>query len=122
MELTGFPEGEDRVFHGLDIYELSPMEVIIFAVNHRRTGSVIEVLQYTLGHMTVQYKETIKHELIHTPNDIVALGPRSFYVSNDHYHHSGIQRAIEGKKKKKKAFWSRLLGAEYPVSVENNPF
>ncbi|KAK3816605.1 MAG: Arylesterase-domain-containing protein [Benniella sp.] len=95
MELTGFPEGEDRVFHGLDIYELSPMELIIFAVNHRRTGSVIEVLQYNLGHMTVQYKETIKHELIHTPNDIVALGPRSFYVSNDHHHHSGIQRAIE---------------------------
>ncbi|KAG0005436.1 Serum paraoxonase/arylesterase 2 [Modicella reniformis] len=94
-ELAGLPAETDRVFHGLDIYERSATELTIFAVNHRRTGSVIEVLEYTVGDKAVQYKETIKHELIRTPNDIVALGPRSFYVSNDHRHLTGIMRYVE---------------------------
>jgi hypothetical protein len=96
MELAGLPAETDRVFHGLDIYERSANEFTIFAVNHRRTGSVIEILEYTVGDKVVQYKETIKHELIKTPNDIIALGPRSFYVSNDHRYFSGIKRVIEG--------------------------
>lgn len=95
MELVGLPAGTDRVFHGLDIHERSATELTIFAINHRRTGSVIEVLEYTIGGK-VQYKETIKHELIRTPNDIVALGPRSFYVSNDHRHPTGAMRHVEG--------------------------
>ncbi|KAG0349153.1 hypothetical protein BC939DRAFT_475641 [Gamsiella multidivaricata] len=95
MELVGLPADVDRVYHGLDIYERSPTELTIFAVNHRRTGSVIEVLEYRIGDKAVQYKETIQHKLIRTPNDIVALGPRSFYVSNDHRHSTGIMRGIE---------------------------
>ncbi|KAF9991873.1 Serum paraoxonase/arylesterase 2 [Entomortierella chlamydospora] len=95
MDLIGLPADADRVFHGLDIYERSPTELTIFAVNHRRSGSVIEVLEYTIGDKAVQYKETIKHDLIITPNDIVALGPRSFYVSNDHRHKTGTMREIE---------------------------
>ncbi|KAG0265442.1 Serum paraoxonase/arylesterase 2 [Mortierella polycephala] len=106
MELVGLPKDTDRVFHGLDIYERSATELTIFAVNHRRTGSVIEVLEYTLGDKTVQYKETIQHELIYTPNDIVALGPRSFYVSNDHRHLTGIKRHIEENLRRP---WSNVI-------------
>ncbi|KAK3836201.1 MAG: hypothetical protein J3R72DRAFT_450727 [Linnemannia gamsii] len=95
MELRGFPTGTDRVFHGLGIWDRSPTELTIFAVNHRRGGSVIEVLEYTIGDKFVQYKETIRHEMIHTPNDILAMGPRSFYVSNDHKYKSGVQREFE---------------------------
>ncbi|KAF9126603.1 Serum paraoxonase/arylesterase 2 [Mortierella sp. 14UC] len=95
MELRGFPVGTDRVFHGLGIWDRSPTELTIFAVNHRRGGSVIEVLEYTIGGKFVQYKETIRHELIRTPNDILAMGPRSFYVSNDHKYKSGAKRAYE---------------------------
>ncbi|KAF9906393.1 Serum paraoxonase/arylesterase 2 [Linnemannia zychae] len=95
MELQGFPAGTDRVFHGLGIWDRSPTELTIFAVNHRRGGSVIEVLEYKIGDKVVQYKETIRHELIHTPNDILAMGPRSFYVSNDHKYKSGTNREFE---------------------------
>ncbi|KAG9062768.1 Serum paraoxonase/arylesterase 2 [Linnemannia hyalina] len=95
MELAGLPNGTDRVFHGLGIHERSPTELTIFAVNHRRGGSVVEVLEYTVGDKVVQYKETIRHELIHTPNDILATGPRSFYVSNDHKYKDGAMREYE---------------------------
>ncbi|KAF9921985.1 Serum paraoxonase/arylesterase 2 [Linnemannia zychae] len=94
MELVGLPTGTDKVFHGLGIYERSPTELTIFAVNHRRGGSVIEVLDYTIGNKFVHYRETIRHELIQTPNDILATGPRSFYVTNDHTHKSGHKREI----------------------------
>ncbi|KAF9435206.1 Serum paraoxonase/arylesterase 2 [Entomortierella beljakovae] len=95
VDLVGLPEGTDRVFHGLDIFERSPTEITLFLVNHRRTGSVIEVVEYTIGSKTAQYKETVKHDLITTPNDIVALGPRSFYVSNDHHYLTGVMRSVE---------------------------
>ncbi|KAF9585548.1 hypothetical protein BGW38_001886 [Lunasporangiospora selenospora] len=95
LELTGLPENTDRVFHGIDAYERSPTEYTFFLVNHRRGGSVVEIFDYTLGEKAVRYVETIKHDLIQTPNDIVATGPRSFYVSNDHRHHKGGLRVVE---------------------------
>ncbi|KAF8925041.1 Arylesterase-domain-containing protein [Dissophora ornata] len=105
-ELVGLPADTDRVFHGLDIFERSPTELTIFAVNHRRTGSVIEVLEYKIGDKNVYYKETIKHDLIRTPNDIVALGPRSFYVSNDHLYSVGAWRLIEENLRRP---WSNVI-------------
>ncbi|KAG0235522.1 hypothetical protein BGW42_005135 [Actinomortierella wolfii] len=95
MDIENFPEGADRAFHGIDVYERSAKELTIFAINHRRTGSVIEVIEYYVGETTMKHVETIQHELIVTPNDIVALGPRSFYVSNDHKHVSGPLRVVE---------------------------
>ncbi|KAF9214526.1 hypothetical protein BGZ59_003488 [Podila verticillata] len=95
VEIKGLPTGTDLAFHGLDFYEKSPSELVFFLINHRRGGSVVEVLEYQIGDDFVQYKETIKHELIFTPNDIVAMGPRSFYVSNDHKYAKGVMREIE---------------------------
>ncbi|KAG0312430.1 Serum paraoxonase/arylesterase 2, partial [Podila horticola] len=95
VEIKDLPAGTDRVFHGIDIYEKSPSELVIFLINHRRGGSVVEVLEYNIGDDFVTHKETVKHELILTPNDIVALGPRSFYVSNDHKYAKGVMREIE---------------------------
>lgn len=95
VEIKGLPASTDRALHGLDFYEKSPSELVFFVINHRRGGSVVEVLEYQIGDDFVQYKETVKHELILTPNDIVAMGPRSFYVSNDHKYAKGVMRAIE---------------------------
>ncbi|KAG0299519.1 Serum paraoxonase/lactonase 3 [Dissophora globulifera] len=105
-DLVGLPAEFDRVFHGIDFYERSSTELTIFAINHRRTGSVVEVLEYKLGDKFVYHKETIKHDLIQTPNDVVALGPRSFYVSNDHRYLSGAMRQIE---KNLRRPWSNVV-------------
>ncbi|KAF9584267.1 hypothetical protein BGW38_007023 [Lunasporangiospora selenospora] len=103
VEIDEFPKNTDRVFTGLDVYLRSENELTIFLVNHRRTGSVIEILEYTIGDERIQYKETISHELIRAPNDILAMSPRSFYVTNDHLHINGTFRMVEGK------FWRRML-------------
>ncbi|KAG0350477.1 hypothetical protein BG005_010009 [Podila minutissima] len=95
VEIKNLPAGTDRAFHGIDFFEKSPSELVIFLINHRRGGSVVEVLEYKVGDDFITHKETVKHELILTPNDIVALGPRSFYVSNDHMYAKGVMREIE---------------------------
>ncbi|KAF9178890.1 hypothetical protein BGZ51_007384 [Haplosporangium sp. Z 767] len=90
MELVGFPAEADRVFMGMDIFEDSPTmkpnqngskTLTIFLVNHRRTGSVVEVFEYEYtadfdprrNNNRVKYLETIEYELIQTPNDILAM-------------------------------------------------
>ncbi|KAF8935877.1 hypothetical protein BGZ47_009749, partial [Haplosporangium gracile] len=111
MELVGFPTDVDRLFHGMDIFEdpitsaseTKELALTLFVINHRRTGSVVEV-KYTrngdekesgsLG--VVRYVETIASDLIRMPNDVVAMGRRSFYVTNDHYYKQGLMRHIEG--------------------------
>ncbi|KAI1287155.1 Serum paraoxonase/arylesterase 2 [Mortierella claussenii] len=106
IDLVGLPAETDRVFHGLGVHERSATEFTIFAINHRRSGSVIEVLEYAIGDKFALHKETIQHDLIRTPNDIVALGPRSFYVSNDHRYTGGIMRELEGNLRRP---WSNVV-------------
>ena len=101
MELVGFPANVDRVFHGMDFFQGGSDKkttLTIFLINHRRTGSVVEVFEYTLGADSnkVRYVKTIEHDLIQTPNDILAMGPRSFYVTNDHFYKNGTMRTVEG--------------------------
>ncbi|KAF9121602.1 Serum paraoxonase/arylesterase 1 [Mortierella sp. 14UC] len=114
IELVGFPAEVDRVFHGLDIFEESSLttnsnkgdegkklELTLFVINHRRSGSVVEVFEYTkddreLGSLgSARYVETIENKLIRTPNDLLAMGRRSFYVTNDHYYKNGFGRHVE---------------------------
>jgi len=42
-----------------------------------------EVQNYEIGPNGLVLRETIAHPLIARPNDLVAVGPRSFYVTND---------------------------------------
>ncbi|KAG0258005.1 hypothetical protein BGZ95_005083, partial [Linnemannia exigua] len=106
IDLVGFPAEVDRVFHGLDIFEDSSTangstDLTLLVINHRRTGSVVEVFEYTRGNGeqdslgSARYVETIESELIKTPNDLLATGKRSFYVTNDHYYKEGFWRNIE---------------------------
>ena len=41
------------------------------------------------------HRETIRDELLRSPNDILAVGSRKFYVTNDHRHPGGWKRTAE---------------------------
>ncbi|KAF8930477.1 hypothetical protein EDD21DRAFT_227674 [Dissophora ornata] len=119
MELVGFPANVDRVFHGMDFFQESSGKqttLTIFLINHRRTGSVVEVLEYTLGvdSNKVRYVKTIEHDLIQTPNDILAMGPRSFYVTNDHFYKNGTMRIVEETLRRP---WSSVLSVSPTKTV-----
>lgn len=50
---------------------------------------------HVLGSGTLQHKHTVRHPLIKTPNDIYAVSPTEFYVTNDHHYYEGLWRHIE---------------------------
>jgi arylesterase/paraoxonase len=76
--------------HGINLYSTDRGEKFLFVINmgqdahfHDTTeGSTIEIFEYRHGRL--QHRETITGELIKTPNDILGVGPRQFYVTNDH--------------------------------------
>ncbi|XP_008321724.1 serum paraoxonase/arylesterase 2-like [Cynoglossus semilaevis] len=72
--------------HGISAY-VSPSddEIYLFVVNHPHHGSQVEVFQFVEDDQSLLHLKTIKHELLHSVNDIVAVGVDSFYATNDHY-------------------------------------
>ncbi|RFS14058.1 strictosidine synthase family protein [Emticicia sp. C21] len=69
--------------HGISLYQTPDGAKLLFVVNHHRNlNTSIEIFQFTDS--TLIHKETITHELFISPNDIVGVGERQFYLTNDH--------------------------------------
>uniref|UniRef100_A0A8C1ZXJ1 Paraoxonase n=1 Tax=Cyprinus carpio TaxID=7962 RepID=A0A8C1ZXJ1_CYPCA len=69
--------------------------VYLFVVNHPQGKSQVEIFRFIEDENALQYIKTIKHELLHNVNDIVAVGTESFYATNDHYFTNGILKFVE---------------------------
>ena len=67
--------------HGIYLYR-SKNKRLLFVVNHRDDGHFIEI--FTLKDMRLHHLESISGPLMTSPNDLIAVGPRQFYVTNDH--------------------------------------
>ncbi|MDZ7369015.1 MAG: SMP-30/gluconolactonase/LRE family protein [candidate division KSB1 bacterium] len=79
--------------HGISLYPGDGGEASLFVVNHRPGGEFIEIFDY--HDSTLVHRESIRGELMTSPNDVVAVGPRSFYVTNDHGNVSQFGRTLE---------------------------
>ncbi|XP_061442759.1 serum paraoxonase/arylesterase 2-like isoform X2 [Rhineura floridana] len=71
--------------HGISLYIGDDDAVYLFVVNHPRYKSTVELFKFVEDDNSLVHLKTIKHELLASVNDIVALGPDSFYATNDHY-------------------------------------
>jgi arylesterase / paraoxonase len=68
--------------HGISLY-LSPTgKKVIFVINHSMSGNYVEIFEYKNDSLI--HLESIANELLVSPNDIVGVGERSFYFTNDH--------------------------------------
>lgn len=101
------------VTHGIDVIDDPDMPkgkaIYLFAVNHipspaynenrntqeHKARSIIEVFHYIIGSDTIQHMRSVWDPLITTPNDIVAVSPTSFFVTNDHFYREGFMRELE---------------------------
>lgn len=101
------------ITHGIDVIDdpdkPKGTAVYIFAVNHipspaysenkntkeHKARSIIEVFHYVIGSDTIEHMRSVWDPLITTPNDIVAVSPTSFFVTNDHFYREGLMREIE---------------------------
>jgi hypothetical protein len=103
------------VTHGIDVIS-DPQKpegtaVYIFAVNHvpnadhysdgqpnikaPKSRSQVEIFYHVIGSGTARRIRSVWDPLLTTPNDIVALSPSSFLVTNDHLHTEGFMRLVE---------------------------
>ncbi|ORY84183.1 serum paraoxonase/arylesterase [Leucosporidium creatinivorum] len=99
LQLVGMPkEAEENLnLHAIDVYQ-SPSDrerLTVFINSHRppvdRTtakevgaNSVVEIFETRMGSKELNWVKTVQHPLMRTPNNLVAMGERSFYFSNDH--------------------------------------
>ncbi|XP_071501689.1 serum paraoxonase/arylesterase 2-like [Diadema antillarum] len=73
--------------HGFSLYEDDDTgEAYLFVVNHLVGHETIEVFQYERETRTMTHIRTDRNPLFTSLNDIVALAPNQYYVTNDGYN------------------------------------
>ncbi|XP_029958553.1 serum paraoxonase/arylesterase 2-like [Salarias fasciatus] len=86
MRISGNFDLESFNPHGISLYmDPTDNKIYLFVINHPQQNSQVEVFIYDEGNISLLHVKTIKHELLHSLNDIVAVGVDSFYATNDHY-------------------------------------
>ena len=78
--------------HGIGLW-IGEMETSLFVVNHRRDGHFVEIFDFNNNRLI--HRESIEGTLMHSPNDVIPVGPRAFYVTNDHGNTSELGRVVE---------------------------
>ena len=80
--------------HGISLWH-GEGQTKLFVINHRTTGeNVVEIFNVGEGGV-LEHLESISFGAMNSPNDLVAVGPRQFYASNDHGYLSGIMMILE---------------------------
>uniref|UniRef100_A0A8D0BPF4 Paraoxonase n=1 Tax=Salvator merianae TaxID=96440 RepID=A0A8D0BPF4_SALMN len=69
--------------------------VYLFVVNHPQFKSRVEVFKFVEDDKSLVHLKTVKHELLSSVNDILALSPDSFYATNDQYFRERILVYLE---------------------------
>jgi len=82
--------------HGISIYRDQNGNQSLLVINHSPIdGESIEVFTRHSGDVLFSHSDTLTDQSLIEPNDIVAIGPRQFYVANDSGATNGIGRAAE---------------------------
>ncbi|XP_051813090.1 serum paraoxonase/arylesterase 2-like isoform X1 [Acanthochromis polyacanthus] len=68
--------------HGISVYtDETDDNIYVFVVNHPHEASQVEIFRF-VAEDTLEHLKTITHPLLHSVNDIVAVGKESFYATN----------------------------------------
>ncbi|AWO96770.1 putative serum paraoxonase/arylesterase 2-like isoform 3 [Scophthalmus maximus] len=81
--------------HGISVYtDPTDDTIYLFVVSHPEHKSQVEVFIFLEDDHSLVHLKTIKHELLNSVNDIVAVGIESFYATNDHYYSNEILKSL----------------------------
>jgi arylesterase/paraoxonase len=79
--------------HGIGLWLAGNGDLSIFVVNHRRDGHFVEIFDYRGGKLV--HRQSVSGALMHSPNDVLPVGPAAFYVTNDHGNATSFGRMAE---------------------------
>jgi len=65
----------------------------LFVVNHRSDGHFVEI--FHIAGKKLIHRTSVGGDLMHSPNDVIPVGPKAFYVTNDHGSTSRFGRTLE---------------------------
>ncbi|XP_056374951.1 serum paraoxonase/arylesterase 2-like isoform X2 [Hyla sarda] len=69
--------------------------VYLFVENHLHSQSIIEIFKFQEEERSLLHLKSVKHELLPSVNDIVAVGPESFYATIDFYFSNDHMKMVE---------------------------
>lgn len=96
--------------HGISTFIDKDNVVYLLVVNHPAFKSTVEVFKFQEEEKSLLHLKTITHKLLPNVNDIVAIGPESFYATNDHYFVDMSMRS-----------WEMYLGLAWSYVVYYSP-
>ena len=79
--------------HGIGWWMAPSGDLSLFVVNHRDDGHFVEIFDYRDGQLA--HRQSVSGGLMHSPNDVLPVGPDAFYVTNDHGNASELGRMAE---------------------------
>lgn len=99
--LSGTPR--DFHPHGISLYRAPDGSLTLMVVNHRGDGtSSVDIFAVTEAKnadgapaVSLSERASIRSSLIYSPNDVAAVGPDRFYVTNDHTSRTDFGRTLE---------------------------
>lgn len=94
MRETALDAPADLQPHGIGLYKGHDGDRL-FVVSHPVTGGhTVEIFDIAVNGDLV-HAETVSDPLMHSPNDVVPVGPRQFYVTNDSPPYEGLKAELE---------------------------
>ncbi|XP_071505035.1 serum paraoxonase/arylesterase 1-like [Diadema antillarum] len=70
--------------HGISAYEDSKSgKTYLFVINHHAGYDVVDIFEFHRSSMSLSFVKSRRDPLMISANDVVAVGPDSFYVSNE---------------------------------------
>lgn len=93
VEILG-QDPADFYSHGISLWRGPEGNLRLFAINHPEAGEAVEIFDVEADGRLI-HTETIKAPEMLALNDLVAVGPRQFYATNDQKYKEGIGAALE---------------------------
>ena len=113
---------EDFHPHGFSLYQDNEGDNLLFVINHRQDGrQTVEVFATQLNDQ-LQHLETIESRLTKWPNDLVAVGPRQFYLTDINRPYNGIGLKIDALLQLRKGRVVYYDGSDFQIVAENLSF
>ncbi|RMX39621.1 hypothetical protein pdam_00003966 [Pocillopora damicornis] len=81
--------------HGISAYQdPSSGAVSLFVINHRPDAQAIEIFDFERETHSLIHRRSVVNELIWSPNNLHAVGPDAFYVTNDNLFRYGTVQQL----------------------------
>lgn len=108
--------------HGVSLWRSEAGLKRLFVVNHsREKGDVVEIFDVGVGG-ALFHVDSISFPEMYSPNDVAAVGPRSFYVTNDRGYKEGAMAQIEAYMALPFSSLAFFDGQEGAIAVEGMTF